>query len=243
MIGIYSVTHRVSGHRYIGKSIDIARRFSAHRSGMRSKIRPESLNRHLWAAAQEFGMDAFIFEVLELFEEVDDILIAMRELHWMGHFRSCERGFGYNLRADSRTRMLVHAETLALYSKRVGEKNPNFGKRWSDEQKLHMSNLKKQHAVTNPCSEVVRMKLSAASSARFAVMTPEQKSNFSKKVSESKRKYRFIQKYRNGLPVKIWESVAAIIEANPGWKWQNVYSVCDGYKKTYMGFGWEKVSP
>jgi hypothetical protein len=34
--------------------------------------------------------------------------------------------------------------------------------------------------------------------------------------------------------------IRIIIKANPNFKWQNIYSVCNGYKPTYMGFIWKK---
>jgi hypothetical protein len=199
------------------------------------------VNRHLWAAAQEHGVDAFTFEVIESFQEVDEVHIAMRELHWMGHFRSCDRGHGYNLRADSRTKMVVHEETLCLYRKRVGRLNPNFGRKWTEEQKARMSEIKKAHALSNPISPEVRAVIGEKVSKRFAAMTGEEKKKFSESVAKSKLRYRFVQKHRNGLPMRIWSSIAEILKEHPTWKWQNIYSVCGGYKKTYQGFVWEKV--
>lgn len=241
MICIYSITCQVDGRRYIGKTINSKSRFANHKSMMKRSSCAKSMNRHLWSAAQEHGVAAFTFEVIEGFTEVDEVHIAMRELHWMGHFRSCDRGYGYNLRADSRTKMVVHEETLCLYRNRVGQLNPNFGRRWTKEQKNHMSEIKKAHALSNPLSQEVRANIGKKVSERFATMTNAQKKQFSENVAKSKLRYRFVQKHRNGLPLRIWGSVAEIIKEHPAWKWQNIYSVCNGYKKTYQGFVWEKV--
>lgn len=61
-----------------------------------------------------------------------------------------------------------------------------------------------------------------------------------KKVSESKRKYDFEQYSKDGELLKVWESVEQIVLANPEYKWQNIYSVCNGYRISYRGFIWKK---
>lgn len=40
--------------------------------------------------------------------------------------------------------------------------------------------------------------------------------------------------------IKTFDSVEDIILENPSYKWQNIYSVCNGYKKSYMGYIWKK---
>lgn len=58
---------------------------------------------------------------------------------------------------------------------------------------------------------------------------------------ETKRLKNCFEQYsRDGILLKVWDSVFEIIENNPTYKWQNIYSVCNGYKKTYMGYIWKK---
>ena len=60
-------------------------------------------------------------------------------------------------------------------------------------------------------------------------------------VSNAKKKKNcFDQLSRDGVFIKTWDSVEDILNANPNWKWQNIYSVCNGYKPTYMSFKWVK---
>jgi len=61
------------------------------------------------------------------------------------------------------------------------------------------------------------------------------------KLKLIKRKYRFEQYSRDMIFIKVWDSVEDIILNNKGWKWQNIYSVCNGYKPTYMNFIWRKI--
>lgn len=62
------------------------------------------------------------------------------------------------------------------------------------------------------------------------------------KVMVARRKWTFRQLDRDGNLIQVWDNIREIIAVNPGYKWQNIYSVCNGYKKTYKGFVWEKVS-
>lgn len=48
-------------------------------------------------------------------------------------YNSTDRNYGYNLRMDSSTKMIVHEETKKLFKQRIGNKNPNFGNKWSNE--------------------------------------------------------------------------------------------------------------
>lgn len=107
-IGIYSICHRESGKRYIGKSINIESRFGVHKRRQQ--------NRHLSSAFKRYGIDAFDFEILEQFDEADENILAVRELYWMDCYKSYDRKFGYNLIRTSETSVIVPAETRARQS-------------------------------------------------------------------------------------------------------------------------------
>ena len=68
----------------------------------------------------------------------------------------------------------------------------------------------------------------------------ELRKQISESVSKAKQIYDFVQYDRNMNFIKRWKSIKEIIENYPSYKWQNIYSVCDGYKPTYMGFIWRK---
>lgn len=42
--------------------------------------------------------------------------------------------------------------------------------------------------------------------------------------------------------VREYNSVKQVIEENPDYKWQNIYSVCNGYKPSIYGYIWRKES-
>ena len=40
--------------------------------------------------------------------------------------------------------------------------------------------------------------------------------------------------------LETFETIEEIINKYPQYKWQNIYSVCNGYKKRIYGFKWKK---
>lgn len=78
--GIYAITHTASGRRYIGKSVNITRRWQLHRWYLRN-------NRHhcgwLQNAWNKYGQDAFLFEIVE--DVTDFSQLAERECFWIAN--------------------------------------------------------------------------------------------------------------------------------------------------------------
>lgn len=241
-IGIYSITHVKSGKRYIGKSVNVEYRLVHHKSNLTSiKYRPKAVNRHLYGAVQKHGWSEFHAEILESFDKVDESVIAERELFWMDHFNTTDRKHGFNLRRDSSTSMIVHDETRKRLSKMSkGITNPNYGNYWSDEKKQKMSEIKKdQHAAGNIYTDDWKKRQGVAISKMWKTNFVA-KYSMALKLSKIKQRYQFTQCQPTGEIVRTWATVKEIIAANPGYKWQNIYSVCNGYKPTYMGYVWKK---
>ena len=64
--GIYKITNTVTGDFYIGSSKDVKRRWNEHKCQSRWKQNP---NNPLYNDMQKYGVDKFVFEVLEEVEE------------------------------------------------------------------------------------------------------------------------------------------------------------------------------
>lgn len=167
-------------------------------------------NRHLINSWHKYGRKCFTYEVVEYIEDVNKI--AERELYWMNYFNSLSRDKGYNMRYDSATGLIVSEETRQRCREAQLE-------RFKDPEE--------------------RAKI-GRSAKKFWKENPDIKEQMSKNVSKAKEKYNFLQYTREGEFIKKWDSVKSIIYDNPDYKWQNIYSVCNGYKKTYMGFVWKK---
>jgi group I intron endonuclease len=242
-IGIYSITNTVNNKRYIGKSSNIERRFWYHRNHL-SKDCPskKAVNRHLVGAWKKYGEQSFTFDVIETFDTLDEAILANRELHWMDFYNTCNREFGYNLRRDSSTKTTTHPETAEIHRQNsLGENNPNYGNYWSDEQKLSMSEKAKARWATGEHYTADTFRKMGEKSSAFWANNPEVKAAMKKKVAKALTKYRFNQFDKHtGELVKCWESMDEIITANPDYFKIAIYSVCNGHKKTYRGYFWEK---
>lgn len=239
MIAIYSITHRASGKRYIGKSKNAVRRRYTHKWMLTRATPHKNVNRHLYNAVQKHGWSAFDFEIIEEFTELDEEQVAARELHWMTVHHTCDRRFGYNLRRDSSTRMIVHEETRAKHSETIqGEQNPNYGNHWTPEQKQRMSEDAIARHEAGRYDSQWRKRLGAASRRLWSDLGKRRA--MGRRVALAKQQYDYLQFDRGGRLLRRWNSVAEIVEENPGYKWQNIYSVCHGHKPTYRGFVWRQ---
>lgn len=240
MIGIYCIEHVATGRKYIGKSRNIKYRLQSHKCGLTRPIRPKDCNRHLYAAVQKYGWDAFRTYVIEQFDTLDEAEIASAELRYIDAFDTTSRQNGFNLRRDSSTKMIVHDETLARMSEvSSGERNGNFGNKWTDEQKGRMSDIAKVRHASGKYGDEWKAKISKASSATWS--DADKKNRMAESVSVAKQKFNFEQYTRTGEFVRAWGSIKEIVSENPTYKWQNIYSVCNGYKPTYMDHIWKKV--
>lgn len=241
--GIYAIVNKVNGKRYIGKSVNIELRWVSHISILRRKPRCKDCNRHLYNAFQKYGEECFRFEYLEVLENSTEDVLKEQELFWIEYLKTDEREFGYNLRKDSSTKCFVSEETRQLISENnQGENNPNYGNKWTDEQKKNASEIaKKLHTEGRYSSEETRLKHSVWAKD-FWANNPEKKKQMAQKVSKSKNPYKIAQYTREGDLVRIWNSMMEVITENPDYHDKAIYSCINGHKKTYRNFVWKRFT-
>lgn len=238
-IGIYCIRNTVDDKRYIGKSRNIEARLYTHRNTL-SKSQTKDVNRHLYAAVQKYGIDAFEFFILEEHTELDEARLSDRELFFIDLYNTCCRDHGYNLRRDSSTNTFVHDETRKLISLlNTGFNNPNYGNRWTDEMKESMSKIAKERHAAGVYGDEWKQKIGKASTEMWKDV--DKKHKMAKKVSETRSKFRFFQfdKHTKEL-IRVWESMDEIIKENPDYFRIAIYNVCRGDKKSYRGYVWIK---
>ena len=155
---IYSITNKLNWKRYIGQTVkkNINDRWSAH-------LKQNSNCRYLKHALAKYGKDNFNFEVIL---ECDDSDLNNRELYYMKYYNTIVPN-GYNLREagnhgrhNEETKLKIKKTLSSWYSnlpeskkkelseRQSGERNHNFGKKMSDEQKQKISqNMKNKRPV------------------------------------------------------------------------------------------------
>lgn len=136
--GIYAIINTVNGKRYIGSATQPKHRWCWHQQYLRRGAHPNS---HLQASVNKYGLDVFVFQVVELVS--DHFWLRAREQAWILRERTTNQAQGYNRVVDA------------------------FGGLISDEaQENHRQRTREGMAQPH-----VKVKLSAGQRRRFACPT------------------------------------------------------------------------
>ncbi len=207
--GIYAIVNKINNKMYIGKSINIYKRVKQHITWLNTKNRNE--NRYLINSWHKYGKDNFEIKILE-FLELNEDLLSQRELYWMKYYNTVDLKFGYNLRMDSSTKMIVHKETRLLMSNVHKERIS----KWTEEDRKNHGKL----------------------SIEFWENNPDIKLQMSKKVSDVNRKYNIIQYDRDMNFIKEYKGRYDIVNNYPDLYVQAILGVCNGTKASYKNSIW-----
>lgn len=141
-IGIYKITNNINGKCYIGKSVNIEKRFYEHKYTNRTNI-------YLNSAMKKYGIDNFSFDVIELCEKK---ILSEREIYWINYYNSIYP-YGYNLTyggEGGNTYECKSEEEMMLIKNKIGESlkgenNGFYGKHHTEEtkEKLRQANIGK----------------------------------------------------------------------------------------------------
>lgn len=93
---IYSITNTANGKVYIGKTVDVARRWSQHRVGLRTGEYLGRTSKDMCADVVVYGYDAFVFEILQKFEIIDYDTMDREEIKYLLQYQSIDPTKGYN---------------------------------------------------------------------------------------------------------------------------------------------------
>lgn len=89
MTGIYKITNKINGHCYIGQSLNIKKRWEAHKIAF-TNINDQGYNYPLYRAFRKYGIDNFTWEILE---EVKPDLLDEKEIYYIQLFNSFQVGY------------------------------------------------------------------------------------------------------------------------------------------------------
>ena len=117
MLGIYKITNKINNKSYIGKSVNIEKRWKYHLDNFNCQ---KEYNKTLYKAFRKYGESNFTFEVLEeLDEEQYDLLSNEREKYWINFYNSLNDG----------------------YNETVGERGRNKIKKLADDEIRHIRQM------------------------------------------------------------------------------------------------------
>ena len=158
----YKITNTVNNKIYVGKTNDIKRRFSEHKSS------PFSLNKKennacpkLYRSIRKYGIEKFNFEIIDSFDTELECLLA--EEKYIEKFDCVKNGLNilkggkdqhagensvwYGRHHTEETKQKI-SNTLKEKKICVGENNPMFGKHHSEETKAKISKINKGRKQT-----------------------------------------------------------------------------------------------
>jgi group I intron endonuclease len=160
---IYLITNTVNGKKYVGQTLekDINTRWKQHKNQEKN-----TLGRYLSNAYIKYGIKSFKFQIICV--TFDDACNELEEFYIQKYNSLVPNG--YNLKAGGKNSK-HHPDTIKkmsdtlkgrvlgvkteetsrkLRETHLGEKNPNFGKKMSDEQKKKISDTHKKLWQENP---------------------------------------------------------------------------------------------
>lgn len=132
LTGIYQILNLVTGKFYVGKSVNIPKRWYNHQSQLRRNV---SKTPYLQAAWNKYGEENFEFIIIELCSVNE---LVEREQYWMDYLRAYDRESGYNLNPNSETSLGVKRSQQT--KDRISAANK--GNKWSEEAKAKIKGRK-----------------------------------------------------------------------------------------------------
>jgi group I intron endonuclease len=89
--GIYKIQNLVSNKVYVGSSINVSVRITAHKNSLRQN---KHINTHLQHSYNKYGLLHFVFQVIEYCSEDE---LCTKEEYYINYYKSNQRQYGYNL--------------------------------------------------------------------------------------------------------------------------------------------------
>ena len=240
--GIYKFTNKINGKVYVGQAKDIYQRYYKH---FNSKV----IYGLFGKAKVKYGIDGFNFEVLE---RVDDLtIIDQREQYWMDFFQCYDNTKGYNVcTIAGSTRGLKNSaevieRTRQMGKAQVGEKNPFYGRKHSDEYKKMISRMNTGRKATPEqrakLAEIAKISQPKEKLARMTTLAMEKVIKEIAQIDPN-----------TGHTVRVWKGVNEIAKELPIKK-SKLRALCNGFYWTggrkldvqggvYMGFNWQYIS-
>jgi group I intron endonuclease len=161
--GIYKIINKKNNVVYVGQSENLNTRFNRHIYRLK---RNEHHNESMQRAFNKHGEDIFEYEIIE---EVELELLTEREKYWIDYYGGINSNNNYNFKDPLLNEYSDYIKKKQ--SKKIsGENNPNWGNKWTEEQKEKMSKFKKgktlEEFMGKERAELTREKMSKSQTGR-----------------------------------------------------------------------------
>lgn len=116
--GVYKIENLINGKIYIGKSINVGRRWYEHK---RELNEGNHINKHLQSSWNKYGEDCFRFELLE--DGLTEFQALEREEYYIRYYETTNTLFGYNMTNGGQSGVLSKESREKLSRQRMGKYN------------------------------------------------------------------------------------------------------------------------
>lgn len=155
MKAIYKLTNLEDGKVYVGQTNNLDIRKNRHFYDLKKN---KHYNKFLQNSYNKYGKENFIFECIEITDNLDE-----RELYWINKYGGINSELNYNLK-DPLTGDYSDYLKVEIKKSMSGENNPNYGNKWSEEQKEKLSKERKgltlEERVGKEKSDLAKEKMS-----------------------------------------------------------------------------------
>lgn len=169
--GIYMIINSVNRKIYIGKTKNFLRRSKQYLYDYKQR-RGDHINSHLMNAFDKYGFENFTMLPVEVLTCATKM--TERELFWMVNLKTTERKYGYNLRMDSSSSMITHAETSIKISN-------NLKRQWANGDRSEHSNKLKASWCNNDSRRERQSKLLSKVKTKWSYFFTDMKSGLTEK--------------------------------------------------------------
>ena len=237
---IYKITNLVTKKSYVGETLDIASRFSEHKKQILTKKYNGKMSHYYVDDLSDASFDDFSFEVLEEFipNVPDDI--HLHEANFIIQENTLYPD-GYNCKIFLNGEWVYSKDyTSDFYPDIKGDKNPNYGNRWSDESRFSLSEkVKRNHA--NGVYEKAKPAMAIATAKRWKEYSDERKDEIMTKQSATSSDYNYVKLDALGNELATYDSIRAVLRAHDGYRRAGLYKAVYGQRDGYKGYKWKRV--
>lgn len=145
MIGIYKITNKINGKSYIGKSINIERRFREH------KYISSETNKNLVMAYKKYGKENFEFSILE---ECCERELNEKEIYYISTLKP---EYNRTTGGDGSSGHIINEKTRELLRKKGKEQWNKMSEEEKEKILKHNLKTKKGHFVSEKTKEKLRL--------------------------------------------------------------------------------------